>query len=265
MQTKSLRHIPLLDGEGRVVDLVLLSELVEQPRLPLSAVVMAGGYGVRLRPLTKNIPKPMLPVGDRPLMEWTIEQLRAIGIRHVNVTTHYKPEIIVEHFGDGRQFGVEINYVDEERPLGTAGALGLMKSPTGPLLVINGDILTQLDFRAMFDFHREYRADMTVGVRKYEFQVPYGVVETEGVAISRLVEKPSLGFFVNAGVYLLEPIIHRYVPSGCHLDMTDLIGQLLADGRNVISFPIQEYWLDIGQHGDYEQAQEDLRNGRICP
>lgn len=265
MQTESLRHIPLLDGEGRVVDLVLLSELVEQPRLPLSAVVMAGGYGIRLRPLTKNVPKPMLPVGDRPLMEWTIEQLRAIGIRHVNVTTHYKPEIIVEHFGDGRQFGVEINYVNEERPLGTAGALGLMEVPQEPLLVINGDILTELNFQAMFDFHQEHEANMTVGVRRYELQVPYGVVETKGVEISYLVEKPSFGFFVNAGIYLLEPTVHRYIPNGRRFDMTDLIERLLADGQKVVSFPIQEYWLDIGQHADYEQAQDDLRNGRICP
>ena len=264
MQAKSIRHIPLLDEEGRVVDLALLSELIDQPLPPPSAVVMAGGYGTRLQPLTGDVPKPMLLVGGRPLMERIIEQLWAVGIRHVSVTTHYKPEIIAEHFGDGCRFGVQINYVNEEQPLGTAGALGLMESPEEPLLVINGDILTQLSFQAMFDFHREHRADMTVAVRKYEFQVPYGVVETEGVEISSLVEKPSLGFFVNAGIYLLEPIVYRYIPNGRRFDMTDLIECLLADGRRVVSFPIREYWIDIGQHGDYEQAQDDLRNGRVC-
>ena len=262
MKAEAIWHVPLLDGEGRVVDLVLLSELIDEPLPPLSAVVMAGGYGTRLRPLTEGVPKPMLAVGGRPLMERIIEQLWAVGIRHVSVTTHYRPEIIVEHFGDGSQFGVQIDYVNEEQPLGTAGALALMEAPEEPLLVINGDILTELNFPAMFDFHREHRADMTVAVRKYEFQVPYGVVETEGVEISGLVEKPSLGFFVSAGIYLLEPIVHRYIPNGCRFDMTDLIERLLADGRRVVSFPIREYWLDIGQHTDYEQAQEDLRNGR---
>jgi len=263
MQAESVRHVPLLDGEGRVVDLALLSELIDQTEPSFSAVVMAGGYGARLRPLTEGVPKPMLPVGDHPLMERIIEQLRAVGIQRVNITTHYKPEIIAEYFGDGRRFGLEISYVNEGQPLGTAGALGLMEVLKETLLVINGDILTELNFPAMFDFHREYRADMTVAVRKYEFQVPYGVVETEGVEISRLVEKPSLGFFINAGIYLLEPIAHHYIPNGRRFDMTDLIKCLLADGRRVVSFPIREYWIDIGQHTDYEQAQDDLRNGRI--
>lgn len=181
----------------------------------------------------------------------------------VSIATHYKPEIIAEHFGDGRRFGVQINYVNKEHPLGTAGALGLMEAPEGPLLIINGDILTQLNLRAMFDFHREHRADMTVATRKYEFQVPYGVVETEGVEISSLVEKPSLGFFINAGIYLLEPVVRHYIPGARRFDMTDLIECLLADKRKVVSFPIWEYWLDIGQHADYEQAQGDLRDGRI--
>jgi dTDP-glucose pyrophosphorylase/CBS domain-containing protein len=263
MQSKAIRHVPLLDDEGQVLDLVLLSELIEQPEPSLAAVVMAGGYGARLRPLTEDVPKPMLPVGGRPLMERIIEQLQAAGIRRVNVTTHYKPGVIAEHFGDGRQFGVEIDYVNEEQPLGTAGALGLMETPEETLLAINGDILTQLNLRAMFDFHQEHGADMTVGVRKYEFQVPYGVIETEGVEVSHLVEKPSLGFFINAGIYLLEPIVHRYIPNGRRFDMTDLIDCLLADERRIISFPIREYWIDIGQREDYEQAQNDLRDGRI--
>jgi dTDP-glucose pyrophosphorylase len=263
MQARAIRQVPILDDEGRVVDLVLRSEFVDQTELPLSAMVMAGGYGIRLRPLTEDVPKPMLSVGNRPLMERIIEQLRASGIQRVSVATHYKPEVIAEHFGNGDRFGVQINYVNEEQPLGTAGALGLMEAPQEPLLVINGDILTQLNFQAMLDFHQDHRADMTVAVRKYEFQVPYGVVETTGVRISRLVEKPSLDFFVNAGIYLLEPIVYRYIPNGRRFDMTDLIECLLAGERRVVSFPIREYWLDIGQYADYEQAQDDLRNGRL--
>jgi dTDP-glucose pyrophosphorylase len=263
MQSKVVRQVPLLDADGRVVDLALLSELMVQPDPQLSAVIMAGGYGTRLKPLTEDVPKPMLPVGKRPLMERTIEQLQTAGFCRVNVTTHHKAEIIAEHFGDGCRFGVQINYVNEERPLGTAGALGLMEAPEGPLLVINGDILTDLNFRTMLDFHREHNADMTVAVRKYEFQVPYGVVETEGADVSRLVEKPSFEFFVNAGIYLLEPIAYGYIPKDRRFDMTDLIKCLLTDRRSVISFPVREYWLDIGHQGDYEKAQDDLRNGTI--
>lgn len=264
MQAKAIRHIPLVDDRGRVVELALLSELVERPELPVSAVVMAGGLGTRLRPLTDQVPKPMLPLGGRPLMEWTLDQLRASGVRRVSVTTHYKGEAISSHFGDGRRYGVEISYLNEDQPLGTAGALGMMDPPREPVLVINGDILTQLNYRSMYDFHRDQNADMTVAVRQYQFRVPYGVVETEGIRVRRLVEKPSYTFFVNAGVYLVEPVVFQHVPSGRRFDMTDLIECLLGAGRTVASFPVREYWLDIGQHADYERAQDDVENGRIC-
>jgi NDP-sugar pyrophosphorylase family protein len=256
-------HLPLVDDAGRVVDLLLRRDLVGRDGSDLAAVIMAGGYGTRLRPLTEDVPKPMLPVGDRPLMEMIIEQLRESGIRRVNVTTHYLADKIKEHFDDGRDFGVEIDYVDEDRPLGTAGALGLMEAPDQPLLVMNGDILTRINFQAMLSYHREHDADLTVGVRQYDLEVPYGVVECEGSRVRRLREKPRYNFLVNAGIYLLEPSVHCYIPNGQRFDMTDLIEKLLKDGRTVVSFPIVEYWLDIGEPVDYEQAQEDVKNGRV--
>lgn len=261
MQERSVRHVPLLDDSGRVVDLVTLDEMLPEQALPMQAVIMAGGLGTRLRPLTEDLPKPMLPVGGRPLLELIITQLRQAGIRQVNVTTHYQPEKIIEHFGDGQSFGVEINYVAEDRPLGTAGALGLMEAPGEPLLVINGDILTRVDFRAMLAYHRRHHADLTVAVRQYDLQVPYGVLECKGPHVRQLREKPSLRFLVNAGIYLLEPVVYHYIPSEKRFDMTDLIQRLLKDGRPVVSFPIVEYWLDIGQHADYAQAQEDVKRG----
>lgn len=257
MTMHNVHQVPLIDARGRVVDLATLDGLVPNPSLDLTAVVMAGGAGTRLRPLTEGIPKPMLPVGDKPLMERIIEQLKTAGIHRVNITTHYKPEVIIEHFGDGQRFGVQITYVNEHKPLGTAGGLGLMQS-NDPLLVINGDILTNLDYRAMMSFHRHNNADMTVGVRPYEFQVPYGVVETDGVHIRQLKEKPTVRYFINAGLYLLQPEMHRYIPKDERFDMTDLIDQLLAHDKRVVSFPIAEYWLDVGQHLDYEQAQKDI-------
>lgn len=259
LQRHSLLYLPLLDQAGCVCGLVALDQLVPGQGLPVQAVVMAGGKGRRLHPLTEELPKPMLPVGDRPLMEIIIEQLREVGIRRVNVTTHHQPEKISEHFGDGRKFGVELTYVAEERPLGTAGALGLMKPSEETILVINGDILTRVDFRAMLAFHREHQADLTVAVRQYDLEVPYGVVECEGQAVRKISEKPVLGFFVNAGIYLLEPSVIRHIPSGQHFDMTDLMQRLLDAGRPVVSFPIREYWLDIGEHAQYEQAKEEVK------
>lgn len=261
MRQYVLRQIPILDDDERIVNLVLLDDLVVEDELPLQAVIMAGGLGTRLRPLTDDLPKPMLLVGGKPLLERVIAQLRQVGIRRVNLTTHYKPEKISEYFGDGSAFGVELSYVNEEHPLGTGGALGLMPMPSQPLLVINGDILTQVNFRAMLDFHQEQKADLTMAVRRYEMQVPYGVIECDGAHVRRLQEKPQVGFLVNAGIYLLEPSVYQFIPQNTSFNMTDLIQWLLDAGRSVVSFPIHEYWLDIGQHADYTQAQGDMQNG----
>lgn len=255
MRDHVIHQIPLLDPEGRVAGLVTLNELLPFAHPPIQAVVMAGGFGMRLRPLTDDLPKPMLPVGDRPLIEYIVTRLGDAGIRQVSITTHYKPETIVQHFGNGQKFGVNIDYVNEERPLGTAGALGLIPPWQATLLVMNGDILTRLNYSAMMDFHREHHAVMTVAVRRYEVQVPYGVVDIEGVDICRLSEKPRLPFFVNAGVYLLEPSVRQYIPAQKRFDMTELIAQLLFEKQRVVSFPISEYWLDIGQHADYQKVQ----------
>lgn len=254
-----LRQLPILDNDNKVVDLVMIDDLIPAQDLPLQAVIMAGGLGTRLRPLTEDLPKPMLPLGGKPLMERMIKQLRQVGIRRVNVTTNYKPERISDYFGDGSSFGVELNYVNEYKPLGTGGALGLIDTPTEPMLVINGDILTQVDFRAMLAYHQEQRAVMTVGVRQYDIKVPYGVIECEGSRVCALKEKPRINLLVNAGIYLLEPKVYKFIPNGEHFNMTDLIQWLLDSNYIVASFPIIEYWLDIGQHADYEQAQNDMQ------
>lgn len=263
MQTEMVRHVPLLDEEGRVTDLVSLDDLLALSDGALSAVVMAGGFGTRLLPMTIEMPKPMLPVGDRPVIEHIVNQLRAAGVMQVSITTHYKPETIMAHFGNGQKFGIHIDYVKEDHPLGTAGALGLMAPWTSTLLVINGDVLTRLNYQSMLAFHQDNRAMMTVAVRQYEMQVPYGVVDMDGVEISGLREKPRLRFFVNAGVYLLEPSISRHFVPGRRMDMTDLILTLLDEKQRIVSFPISEYWLDIGQHEDYQRAQTEFEHGDV--
>jgi dTDP-glucose pyrophosphorylase/CBS domain-containing protein len=260
MQERQIRQVPLLDEEDHVVELALLSELIQEKRTRFSAVVMAGGFGKRLRPLTDDTPKPMLLLNGRPLMERTIEQLQKAGVEQVFITTHYKSEVITEHFQDGRDFGTQIQYVNEIQPMGTAGALGLMERHNHTSIVINGDILTQLDFQAMLNFHHDHDAIMTVGMRNYGLQVPYGVVEMDGVKINSLKEKPEYTFLVNAGIYLLEPEAYNYIPKNTPSDMTDLINLLLSKKKTVIGFPIQEYWLDIGQIDDYQRAIEKVEN-----
>lgn len=263
MNKYAIRQVPLLDDGGHVVDVAILAEVVKDNELPLTAVIMAGGYGTRLYPLTKEVPKPMLRVGDRPLLEHIVERLRQSGIRRVKVTTHYLSQKIREYFDDGKDFGVEIDYVSEDQPLGTAGALGLIEARDQPLLVMNGDILTRVDFHAMLAFHQEHKADMTIGVRQYDLEVPYGVLECEGPYLRHVREKPTYHYLINAGIYLLEPTVHTFIRSGEKLDMTDLIERLLGAERTVVSFPIVEYWLDIGQHDDYEQALKDIEDGRF--
>lgn len=258
-----LNQLPVVTEERRAVGLILRSDLVLEEGLGVSAVIMAGGFGTRLLPLTEQTPKPMLPVGDRPLLERTISGLREAGIRHVNVTTHYLSEQIRSHFGNGQTFGVDLTYVTEDLPLGTAGGLRLLAEQDEPLLVINGDILTSVDFRALVSFHRKQGADLTVGVRKYDLEVPYGVIETEGHSVRAVREKPHLSFLINAGIYLLEPAMRTYIPAGLRFDMTDLMGGLLSAGRKVVSFPIVEYWLDVGGHAEYQRAQDDVKKARL--
>jgi dTDP-glucose pyrophosphorylase len=263
MRHHALRQIPILDSDARVVDLAILDQLALGDDRPVRAVVMAGGYGTRLAPLTLDTPKPMLPVGDRPLMERLVRDIRDAGIRQVHLTTHYRPEKIHEHFGSGADLDVDLSYVAEEQPLGTAGALRLVEPGPEPLLVVNGDILTKVNFRTLIRYHEESSATLTVGVRSYEIKVPYGVVETSESLVTRIVEKPTYRHFVNAGLYVVEPRAIAFIPEGRRFDMTDLIERLIAAGERVASFPVREYWLDIGRHEDYERAQRDHDNGTL--
>ena len=265
MTERQIRHIPLLDSQGAVRDIALLTALAEKPAPhALQAVVMAGGFGKRLRPFTQSTPKPMLPVGDKPLLEHTIGQLRQAGVAEVNIATHYLHDQIADHFGSGEGFGVHVNYLREETPLGTAGALGMMDEPKTTTLVMNGDILTTIDIGAMAEFHRGHKAALTVAVRLYEVKVPYGVVESDGISVKALKEKPEFRFFVNAGIYLIEPLVWSYIPKGEYLDMPTLIERLIAEGLGVTNFPIREYWLDIGRPEDYQRAQDDVGN-KLAP
>lgn len=264
MASHGVRHLPLLDAEGRVADVAALDEMAVEGEPVPRAVVMAGGFGTRLHPLTLDTPKPMLPVGDRPIMEHMLRQIRQAGIHQVNITTHYLPQRIVDHFQTGESFDVAIQYVHEESPRGTAGALARIGSSSEPVLVVNGDILTRLDFRALVAFHREHRAALTVAVRSEEFQVPYGVVTLEGPELRSIREKPVFTYFVNAGIYLLEPHVRELVPNDTRFDMTDLMQACLDAGERVVAFPVVEYWRDIGRPDDYERAQGEQQRTELA-
>jgi len=258
-----IRQIPLLDDEGRVADIAMDSDYFAASPLALDGFIMAGGFGKRLMPLTETLPKPMLPVNGKPLLEHLVCNLREAGIHHVSISTHYLARSIVEHFQDGKDFGVHIEYVDEDQPTGTAGSLAKAAVGDVPLLVINGDILTSVDFRAMLEFHREHAAEMTVAVQQYEVSIPYGVISTEGIDAVNIVEKPSIRHFVNAGIYLIEPSVCAMVPGDRPFDMPELITKLIGDHKRVICFPIREYWLDVGQREQYDRASADMASGAV--
>jgi dTDP-glucose pyrophosphorylase len=261
-----IRHLPVVDGEGRFVGMHLLAELAQRiggaAELPLSAVIMAGGLGKRLRPLTEDTPKPLIEVGGKPILERSLEHLAEAGVEDVFITTGYLGEQIEAYFGAGAKWDLHITYVREKERLGTAGALKLLEGELDrSFLVMNGDLLTNFSVAEMLDFHRDEAAQMTVGVRHYEFQVPYGVADVEGVAIKRLQEKPTYEFFVNAGVYMLEPELIERIPASTYFDITELIDELIADDGKVLSFPIVERWLDIGRPEDVDKANEKYFGG----
>jgi dTDP-glucose pyrophosphorylase len=258
-----IRQIPILDVERRVVDIALDSDYFAASTLPLDGFIMAGGFGRRLMPLTETCPKPMLQVNGTPLMERLICKLRAAGIQHVSIATHYLAGNISNHFHDGRDFGVHIEYLEEDRPMGTAGALARASHSDFPLLVINGDILTSIDFRAMLEFHREHSPYMTVAVKQHDVRIPFGVITTEGVNAVGIVEKPLVRNFVNAGIYLIQPDVCKMVPQDRPYDMPDLIAALIDAHKRVICFPIHEYWLDVGQLEHYERASMDTARGLV--
>ena len=256
-------HMPVVDKRGRLKGLAALSDFTTIAALyPNRVVVMAGGAGKRLLPLTRNTPKPMLRLGEKPILEHLIDQMAAAGFSHFTFTVNYLAEQIERHFGDGSRWGVEIDYVREPKPLGTAGALGLLKRPgADPLLVLNGDILTKVDFPALLDFHRAEKGLATICVKRHEIQVPYGVVEHSGRRLTRFVEKPTQRFLVNAGIYVLDPRALAWLPKRRACDMPEFLELIRARKKGgVACFPIQEYWLDIGGHKEFRLAEKEFED-----
>ncbi len=261
MESRGILSVPLLDEKGKVVGLETLHGALHQPKHQNPVFIMAGGFGTRLRPLTDTCPKPMLHIGNKPILETVIRSFIKAGFVNFYISTHYMPEQIQAHFGDGRKLGINITYVHEDQPLGTGGALGLLPKDLPkdlPLIMMNGDVLTKVDFQRLLDFHVDNQADATMCVREYDYQIPYGVINGEGNKITSMVEKPVQRFFVNAGIYVVSPQVIASVPENHRIDMPTLLEQHMHERDNVLMFPIHEYWLDIGRMDDFNRAQADI-------
>ncbi|WP_448585454.1 nucleotidyltransferase family protein [Thermaurantiacus sp.] len=258
MRALSIDRIPVVDSAGRLVAIRFLDQLLVPTIQPNPVVLMVGGLGSRLGELTRECPKPMLPVGGKPLLEIILETLIMQGFREFHFAVNYRGEMIESHFRDGKAWGCSIRYLREEAPLGTAGALSLLSvRPQHPLIVSNGDLLHQVDLRRMLDHHRNAGATATMAVREYQYQIPYGVVHTENGRICGISEKPIHSVQIAGGLYVLEPETLLRIPGGTAIDMPDLFERLIREGAATTTFPIDGYWIDIGQVADYERAVAD--------
>lgn len=255
MRAKRLRHVPVVDADGRLTGLETLEEYLASRERPNAVVLMAGGLGTRLRPLTENCPKPMLKVGNKPLLETILENFIEYGFKRFHISVNYMADVVKSHFGDGSRWGAEISYLQEDQRLGTAGALSLLpEKPEAPFFVMNGDLLTKVNFGQLLDFHTGHHAQATMCVREYDFQVPYGVVRIDGHRIVGIDEKPVQKFFVNAGIYVLNPDTLALIPKNTFFDMPTLFEKLIESDRETSVFPVREYWLDIGHLEDFQRA-----------
>jgi len=261
MQKHNISAVPILDENSKIVDLEISNTGISSHKKVYDNPVflMAGGLGTRLQPLTDDSPKPMLQVGGKPLLEIILKNFIEHGFVNFYISVQYLPEIIMDYFQDGKNLGVSIKYIQEDQPLGTAGALGLVPQEAldSPIIVMNGDILTSVDFPALLDYHNKHKGAATMCVRDYEFQVPLGVIEGNGSKINMIKEKPIHKCQVNAGIYVINSDIVKIIPENKRVDMPDFLSSQISQGNSVHMFPIHEYWLDIGRLEDFNKAQID--------
>jgi dTDP-glucose pyrophosphorylase len=256
-----ISQIPIVNKDNQIVDLFVLDEILTKKQHKNTVVLMVGGLGTRLMPLTENIPKPMLKVGENPILQTIIEGFSKYGFTNFIMCLGYKSNLIQDYFQDGKAFGVNIEYVVEDKRMGTAGALTLLQQTIDkPFFVMNGDILTSVNYEQLLDFHESNKSRATMCVREYDIEVPYGVVELNDENIISIKEKPIHSFFVNAGIYLLEPECIDLIPNNEFYDMPVLFEKLLDLEEKIISYPLKEYWLDIGHINEYKKANKEYKS-----
>ena len=255
---KKIHQIPVIDENGKLMGIKEVDELLKPIQKTNKVVLMVGGLGTRLKPLTDHTPKPMLKVGNKPILETIILNFKKYGFTNIILSVSYKAEIIEEYFENGSKLGVNIEYVHENKRMGTAGALSLIRDKLKePFFVMNGDLLTNINFAHMMSYHIQNNTIATMGVREYDFQVPYGVVNVKAENIISIEEKPVHSFFVSGGIYILNNEVLDYIPDDKFYDMPTLFEKLIENKKRSISFPIREYWLDIGRIEEYEKANNE--------
>lgn len=259
MRALGIEHVPVLDANRRLVGLHLLTELIGARERDNWAVIMVGGRGTRLRPLTEEIPKPMIMVAGRPILERLVLHLVGFGVRRIFLAVNYLGHLIEEHFGDGSRFGCSIEYLRESEPLGTAGALTcLPEQPREPLLVVNGDLVTQFKVDRMIEFHAQGQYAVTFGVRPHHIEIPFGVVDIQGNRLIGVREKPTEHFLVNAGIYLLSPPALALIPRGTEFPMTRMVEECAQHGLSMGAHVIEDEWIDVGHHDELRRARGHL-------
>lgn len=260
---KELWLLPVLNEEREIVEIIDLKHT--QTVLPVAALIMAGGRGERLRPLTDSLPKPMLTVGDKPIIEINIDRLIKFGVKSFYISVRYLSQKIIDYFGDGSSKNVSIQYIHEAEPLGTIGACCKIENlEYDQLLVMNSDILTNIDFEDFYNYYKVKEALMCAASIPYKVQVPYGIMQTsENDFISALIEKPTYTYYANAGIYLLDKWLLSKIPTGQLYNATDLMQELIDVKQGLVHYPILQYWLDIGKMNDYLKAQEDIKHLRF--
>lgn len=256
--SKKLHQIPIINDDGKILGIQEIEELIKPNNKTNKVILMVGGLGTRLRPLTETTPKPMLKVGNKPILQTIVEKFMEYGYTNIIMCVNYKSDIIQDYFKDGKEFGVKIEYILEDQRMGTAGALSLLKDkPNEPFFVMNGDLLTNVNFEHLHNYHIAMNSMATMCVREYEFQVPYGVVNIKDSKILSIEEKPTHKFFVSAGIYMLSSEVLNYIPENQFFDMPTLFEKLIALNQDTVSFPIREYWLDIGRMEEYNKANDE--------
>jgi dTDP-glucose pyrophosphorylase len=259
MKARQFRHVPVLDDQGRLIAVHFLRDLIGAARKPNVAMVMAGGKGTRLWPVTETVPKPMVEVAGRPILERVILHLVSHGIQHIYLAVNYKAKVIEQYFGDGTAFGCKIEYVLETMPLGTAGALSLLPSrPEHPFFVLNGDLVTDVDLTAMMNTHLQNGNSATMGVGPYQLQIPFGTVTERDGQLLSIEEKPTVNFLVNRGIYVLDPSSLDHVPKDTQFLMTALFEALLETKKRVGIYEFRNYWHDVGVPDDLRRVRGDI-------
>lgn len=256
---KNYRIIPVVNRQQEIIDIVNFRQ--QKSYLPIDAVIMAGGKGKRLRPMTLHTPKPLLKIADKPIIEYNVDRLQSYGVKNLTISVNYLGEQLKDYFGDGTKRNIKIDYVSEVEPIGTIGAIRLVESfENDYVLVMNSDLLTNINYEDLFKEMQEKEADMIVATTPYEVKIPYGVVETANELITDLKEKPTYTYYSNAGIYILKKEMIEYIPHNQHFNATDLMEVLMQANRRVVHYPILCYWLDIGKPDDFEKAQKDVKH-----